>query len=110
MVQLTSKQRAFLKGLAMKEEAILQLGKTGVTPEFTASLDEALAARELVKIGVQRTFAEEQDIREAAEILAERTKSCVVQTIGRKVVFYRPGDEKHRKIELPRARKTYDTF
>lgn len=110
MVQLTSKQRAYLKGLAMKEEAILQLGKTGVTPEFTASLDEALAARELVKIGVQRTFAEEEDLREAAETLAERTNSCVVQTIGRKIVFYRPGDEKHRRIELPRARKTSGAF
>ena len=104
MIELTSKQRAFLKGLAMKEEAILQLGKTGVTPEFTASLDEALAARELVKIGVQKTFAEDQDLRAAAGVLAERTASCIVQIIGRKIIFYRPGDEKHRKITLPRAK------
>ena len=75
MVQLTSKQRAFLKSLAMKEDAILQLGKTGVTPEFTASLDEALAARELVKIGVQKTFAEDEDLQEAAQTLAARTGS-----------------------------------
>ena len=100
MIDLTSKQRAYLKGLAMKEDAILQLGKTGVTPEFTASLDEALAARELVKIGVQKTF--EEDLRSAGELLAERTRSVVVQVIGRKIIFYRPGDEKHRKIELPR--------
>lgn len=110
MVQLTSKQRAFLKSLAMKEDAILQLGKTGVTPEFTASLDEALAARELVKIGVQKTFAEDEDLQEAAQTLAARTGSCVVQTIGRKIVFYRPGDEKHRKIELPRARRKSGAF
>ena len=67
MVQLTSKQRAFLKSLAMKEDAILQLGKTGVTPEFTASLDEALAARELVKIGVQKTFAEDEDLQDVLQ-------------------------------------------
>ena len=49
---MTSKQRAYLKSLAMKMEPILQLGKGGVTPENTASVDEALAARELIKINV----------------------------------------------------------
>ena len=102
-MEITSKQRAFLKGLAMKEDAILQLGKGGVTPEFTESLDEALRARELVKIGVQKAW--EGDLREAAETLAERTGAVCVQVIGRKVVFYRQGDKKHRKIELPRPKK-----
>ena len=49
---MTSKQRAYLKGLAMKMEPIMQLGKGSVTPENTAAVDEALAARELIKISV----------------------------------------------------------
>ena len=49
---MTSKQRAYLKGLAMTMDPILQLGKGGLTPENTAAVDEALAARELIKISV----------------------------------------------------------
>ena len=49
---MTSKQRAYLKSLAMKMDPVLQLGKGSVTPENTASVDEALAARELIKISV----------------------------------------------------------
>ena len=44
---MTSKQRAYLKGLAMTEDAVLQIGKSSVTPEVTAAVDEALEAREL---------------------------------------------------------------
>ena len=49
---MTSKQRAYLKGLAMTMDPILQLGKGGLTPENTAAVEEALAARELIKISV----------------------------------------------------------
>ena len=49
---MTSKQRAYLKSLAMTQEPILQIGKSSLTPEFTASVDEALEARELIKISV----------------------------------------------------------
>ena len=49
---MTSKQRAYLKGLAMNLTPVLQLGKSGVTPENTASVEEALEARELIKINV----------------------------------------------------------
>lgn len=52
---MTSKQRAYLKSLAMKMDAIIQLGKGGLTPENTKAVDEALAARELIKISVFRT-------------------------------------------------------
>lgn len=52
---MTSKQRAYLKGLAMTMDPILQLGKGGLTPENTAAVEEALAARELIKISVFRT-------------------------------------------------------
>ena len=56
---ITSKQRAYLKGLAMTMDPILQLGKGGLTPENTASVDEALAARELIKINVLQNCLED---------------------------------------------------
>ena len=51
---MTSKQRAYLKGLAMTMEPILQVGKSSITPEHTAAVAEALEARELIKINVLR--------------------------------------------------------
>ena len=97
---ITSKQRAYLKGLAMTMDPILQLGKGGLTPENTASVDEALAARELIKINVLQNCLE--DSRQMAETLAERTRSQVVQVIGRKIVLYREGKDYKKKIVLPK--------
>ena len=93
---MTSKQRAYLKGLAMKMEPIMQLGKGSVTPENTAAVDEALAARELIKISVLQNCLD--DPRQMAEVLAERTHSQVVQVIGRKIVLYREGKDNKKKI------------
>ena len=95
---MTSKQRAYLKGLAMKMEPIMQLGKGSVTPENTAAVDEALAARELIKISVLKNCFD--DPRAIAETMAERTHSQVVRVIGRKIVLYRAA--KKPKIELPK--------
>ena len=82
---MTSKQRAYLRSLAMKIEPILQLGKSGVTPENTASVAEALEARELIKISVlQNCLFDPQDM---AQMLAERTQSEVVQVIGKKIIL-----------------------
>ena len=97
---ITSKQRAYLKGLAMTMDPILQLGKGGLTPENTASVDEALAARDLIKINVLQNCLE--DSRQMAETLAERTRSQVVQVIGRKIVLYREGKDDKKKIVLPK--------
>ena len=97
---MTSKQRAYLKGLAMTMAPILQMGKGGLTPENTASGDEALAARELIKINVLQNCLE--DSRQMAETLAERTRSQVVQVIGRKIVLYREGKDDKKKIVLPK--------
>ena len=96
---ITSKQRAYLKGLAMTMDPILQLGKGGLTPENTASVDEALAARELIKINVLQNCLE--DSRQMAETLAERTRSQVVQVIGRNIVLYREGKDDKKIIVLP---------
>ena len=91
---MTSKQRAYLM------DPILQLGKGGLTPENTAAVDEALAARELIKISVLQNCLE--DPRQMAEVLAERTRSQIVQVIGKKIVLYREGKNEKKKIELPR--------
>ena len=96
---MTSKQRAYLKSLAMTMDPILQIGKSSVTPEVTASVAEALEARELIKIHVLQNCAD--DVRQLAEILAERTHSQVVQVIGKKIVLYKEGKDEKKKIFLP---------
>ena len=84
---MTSKQRSYLKGLAMNLDPIFQIGKSSLTPE-------------LVKITVLKNCLD--DGRSIAEVLGERTHSEVVQVIGRKIVLYRPAkDETKRKIVLP---------
>ena len=98
---MTSKQRAYLKGLAMKLDPIFQIGKSSLTPEVTQAVSEALEARELVKITVLKNCLVVGS--SIADVLAERTQSQVVQVIGRKIVLYRPAkDEAKRKIQLPK--------
>lgn len=97
---MTSKQRSYLKGLAMNLDPIFQIGKSSLTPEVTQAVSEALEARELVKITVLKNCLD--DGRSIAEVLGECTHSEVVQVIGRKIVLYRPAkDETKRKIVLP---------
>ena len=96
---MTSKQRSYLKGLAMTIEPILQIGKSSLTPEFTQSVAEALAARELIKISVLQNCMD--DPRQMAQVLAERTGSQVVQVIGKKIVLYKEGKKEKKKIVLP---------
>ena len=96
---MTSKQRAYLKSLASKEDPVVQIGKEGLTPENTAAMQEALTARELIKVGVlQNCF---DDISELAGTAASRTRSQLVQVIGRKFVLYKEGRDDKKKIQLP---------
>ena len=97
---MTSKQRAYLRGLASTMEPIFQIGKSSITPEITTAINESLEARELIKINVLKNCAD--DPRVLADILAERTHSEVVQVIGKKIVLYKEAKEKEkRKIILP---------
>lgn len=98
---MTSKQRAYLKSLAMKMDPIMQIGKATVTPELTNSVEQALEARELIKINVLKNCV--ADPTDIAALLAERTRAEVVQVIGKKIVLYRESKTK-KKIELPAAR------
>lgn len=97
---MTSKQRAYLKSLAMTMDPIFQVGKSSVTPELITAIQEALAARELIKVSVLQNCAD--DPKAIAEILSERTHSQVVQVIGKKIVLYKEGKDDKKRIELPR--------
>ena len=97
---MTTKQRAYLKSLAMTMEPIFQIGKNSMTPELTGAISEALEARELIKISVLKNCAD--DPKELASLLAERTRSQVVLVIGKKIVLYKEGKDKNKKIELPK--------
>ncbi len=96
---MTSKQRSMLKGLAMTMDPIFQIGKSGLTPELTEAVKEALDKRELVKINLLKNC--DDDKNEIANTLAERTNSELVQVIGKKIVLFKyQKDPKKRKIEL----------
>lgn len=97
--RMTTKQRAYLKSLAMTMDPIFQIGKSSVTPELVAAIGEALNARELIKINVLQNCLD--DPREMAQLLAERTRSVVVQVIGKKIVLYKEGKDDKKKIVLP---------
>lgn len=95
---MTSKQRSYLKGLAMNIDPVFQIGKSGLTPEVTEAVSEAFNTRELIKLSVLKNCLE--DPKEIADILGERTKSQVVQVIGKKIILYKESKD-HKKIELP---------
>ena len=95
---MTSKQRAFLKGLAMNIEPVFQIGKSGLTPEVTEAVSEAFNTRELIKLAVLKNCME--DPREIASALSDRTKSQVVKVIRKKIVLYKESKD-HKKINLP---------
>ena len=84
---MTTKYRAYLKGIAMTMDPVVQIGKATLTPEITAAVDEALEARELIKISVLQNCLD--DPKEMAQMMAERTHSEVVQVIGKKIVLFR---------------------
>ena len=94
---MTSKQRAYLRGLASTLNPIYRIGKSSISPEITKGIDEALEARELIKISVLNNCAD--DPIEIAETIAARTRSQVVQVIGNKIILYRES-KKHKKIQL----------
>jgi RNA-binding protein len=96
---MTSKQRAYLRGLANKIDAIFQVGKNGISDNLIMQVNDALEARELIKLNVLETSPE--DIQEIADTLSEATNSILVQTVGNKITLYR-ARKKNSKIQLPK--------
>ena len=99
---LTSKQRAYLRGIASNYETIYQVGKGGVTEAMCKDIAEALRKRELIKLRVLENSG--WTSREAADAIAEQTGADVVQVIGSKFVLFKR-NEKDPVIEgIPKAK------
>ncbi len=96
-MEITSKQRAYLRSLASTLPTIMQVGKDGVNENMIKTVSDALEARELIKLSVLQNSSETP--RSAAEALAAATSATVVCTIGSKLVLYRESAT-HKKIEL----------
>ena len=97
-MDLTSKQRAQLRGLANRIDTILQVGKDGLKENLVKQADGALEARELSKGRVLENAM--LTPREPAEALASATRSEVVQVIGTKFVLYRQSHKKDKKDRI----------
>ena len=93
---LSSKQRATLRSMANGIDTIMQVGKDGVTDNLITTIDDALEARELIKLKVLDNSAETP--RSAAEALAQATCADVVCTVGTKFVLYRESKNKKKII------------
>ena len=97
-MELTSKQRAQLRGLANTIDTILIVGKEGIGDNLVKQANDALEARELIKGKVLENSL--LSPREVAEQLAPLTRSEVVQVIGTKFVLYRPSHNKEKKDKI----------
>ena len=99
-MELTSKQRAQLRGLANSIDTIIHIGKDGIGENLIKQANDALEARELIKGKVLENSM--LTAREGAEELAQATRSQVVQVIGTKFVLYREthSKEKDKRIKL----------
>ncbi|MGG7163749.1 ribosome assembly RNA-binding protein YhbY [Clostridium ihumii] len=96
---ITTKQRSYLRGLANDITPIFQVGKGGIEENFIKQVDDALEARELIKIKTLNNSGITP--REASEYLCEKLNCEGIQAIGSKLVLYRKSSKKP-KIELPR--------
>lgn len=98
-INLTGKQKRYLRGLGSTIDPIIHVGKGGVIPGVLQQAEDALEARELVKVKVLNNCLE--DRKEVAEELASQSSSALVQVIGRTFLLYRPS-RKTPSIELPK--------
>lgn len=98
---ITTKQRAYLRGLANSIDAMYQIGKNGINEAFIKQIDDALAKRELIKVSVLENS--EISAKDASAEICEKLGSEGIQVIGRKFVLYRQAEDiKNRNIELSR--------
>ena len=97
-MELTSKQRAQLRGIANGIDTSVHIGKDGITDNVAKQANDALEARELIKGRVLENSL--LSPREAAEELAPLTRSEIVQVIGTKFVLYRPSHKKDKKDKI----------
>lgn len=94
---MTSKQRAYLRGLVNSIDPIFQIGKSGLSENLLKQLDDALEARELIKINVLENSGE--DVKSLGNTIADSINAVCVQTVGNKITLYRA--RKKNPIILP---------
>lgn len=99
---LTSKQRAYLRGIAAEYETIFQIGKGGVTELMCNEISDALRKRELIKLRVLDNSG--WTAREAADAIAEQTGSDVVQVIGSRFVLFKRNPKEPVIENIPKAK------
>ena len=99
-MELTSKQKKYLKGLGHPLKPVIQIGKEGVSKKFVANLEDCLDHHELIKIKVLENAPAEKG--ELATKIEKKTKGCVAQIIGKTLLFYRPFKE-NPEIKLPKT-------
>lgn len=102
-MELTSKQRAQLRGLANGIDTIVHIGKDGIGENLIKQVGDALEARELIKGRVLENSM--LTAREAAEALAVSARAEVVQVIGTKFVLYRQSHNKDKKDKITLVRR-----
>ena len=93
---ITSKQRAYLRGLAQNLSPIFQIGKNGINDNQVKQIIDALEAHELIKISVLKNCF--SNINEVAFDIASKTNSEIIQVIGRNIVFYRKSKKQLIKL------------
>ena len=93
---MTSKERARLRGLANTMDPLFQIGKGGIGETLIKQTDDALTARELIKLRVLLETAPEGP-KALANELAKATGSEVIGVIGGSIILYRYNEELHKK-------------
>ncbi len=96
---MTSKQRAYLRSLSNQIDSIFQVGKQGISDNLIKQINDALKARELIKIKVLENV--EAPIKDIAEEISLQTDSIIVQIMGNKITLYKRNKDK-TKIVLPK--------
>ena len=97
---ITTKQRAFLRGLGNALDPVAQVGQDGLNENLITSVQLLLQARELVKIKVLKNC--EMTAREIADNLSSMLNAEIVQVIGSIFILYKKSTKKNFKhIELP---------
>ena len=92
---MTSKDRAYLRGIAMKMEPTAQVGKNGITDTLLKQIDDQLEAREMIKVSVLQNA--DLDARAVANDIAEAVNCEVVQVLGFKITLYRVSKKENFK-------------
>ena len=97
-MNLTTKQKQFLKGLAHDKKPVVQLGNNGLTEGVVAEIDNALSHHELIKVKIPTDDKDEKSL--IVDAIARETGATKIQLIGHVLVLYKPTEE--NKIQLPR--------